>query len=253
MAQEFSVVTSSYVNLQITSTLNNFPSEKRFQKDVTIGALKSKLELVTGSASSAMELQLFNKEGQLVVVMNDNDKMLGFYPVEDGMRIHVQDSDPNRLRGEFEDLSKVEKYEITDEDYAKRTDSVLAFKKKHKIGQFKEVDPEEASKQAALKEAKEAEEERIAGAIEVGARCEVNMPSAPPVKRGTVMFVGKTDFKPGFWIGVKYDEPLGKNDGSVQGKRYFECRPKYGGFVKPQFVTVGDFPEEDLDLDDDEM
>ncbi|XP_038075221.1 tubulin-folding cofactor B-like [Patiria miniata] len=253
MAQEFTVVTASYVNLQITSTLNNFPSEKRFQKDVTIGTLKGKLEMVTGSVSASMELQLFNKDGQLVVIMSDDNALLGSYPVEDGMRIHVQDSDPNRLRGEFEDLSKVEKYEITDDDYSKRTDSVLAFKKKHKMGQFREEDPEEAAQREALKKEKEAEEERLAGAIEVGSRCQVNIPSAPPVKRGTVMFVGKTDFKPGFWIGVKFDEPMGKNDGSVQGKRYFECQPKYGSFVKPQFVTTGDFPEEDVDMEDDEM
>uniref|UniRef100_A0A9L0TLF7 Tubulin folding cofactor B n=1 Tax=Equus caballus TaxID=9796 RepID=A0A9L0TLF7_HORSE len=148
--------------------------------------------------------------------------------------------------GEFEDVSKVKKYSIPEEAYDQRQDSVRSFLKRSKLGRYSE---EEQAQQKAENSQRLTEEKAQASAIPVGSRCEVRAPGQPP-RRGTVMYVGLTDFKPGYWIGVRYDEPLGKNDGSVNGKRYFECQAKYGAFVKPSVVTVGDFPEEDYGLDE---
>ena len=56
----------------------------------------------------------------------------------------------------------------------------------------------------------------------------------------------------GAWIGVELDEPTGKNNGSVKGKRYFECKANSGAFVRAERVEVGDFPVLDELADDDE-
>ena len=45
---------------------------------------------------------------------------------------------------------------------------------------------------------------------------------------GRVAYIGSTDFAPGVWVGIILDEPKGKNNGSVQGKSYFECQDKHG-------------------------
>lgn len=50
-------------------------------------------------------------------------------------------------------------------------------------------------------------------------------------KTGTLRYLGSTEFAAGEWAGVELDDPLGKNDGSVAGKRYFECKMKYGLFA----------------------
>ncbi|XP_045491706.1 CAP-Gly domain-containing linker protein 2 isoform X4 [Colias croceus] len=50
-------------------------------------------------------------------------------------------------------------------------------------------------------------------------------------KAGTLRYVGVTDFATGVWAGVELDDPIGKNDGSVDGKRYFECAPRFGLFA----------------------
>ncbi|KAA1088021.1 hypothetical protein PGTUg99_019784 [Puccinia graminis f. sp. tritici] len=55
---------------------------------------------------------------------------------------------------------------------------------------------------------------------------------------GHVAFVGITEFAPGTWVGIILDQPNGKNDGSVDGKRYFSCRSQSGVFVRPSQVTL---------------
>lgn len=37
---------------------------------------------------------------------------------------------------------------------------------------------------------------------------------------GVLRFMGTTEFAPGIWCGIELDNPVGKNDGSVSGKRY---------------------------------
>ncbi|KAL6426797.1 hypothetical protein ACFW04_009253 [Cataglyphis niger] len=56
-------------------------------------------------------------------------------------------------------------------------------------------------------------------------------------KTGVLRYQGPTDFAGGEWYGVELDEPLGKNDGSVSGKRYFECPLKHGLFTVPHKVS----------------
>ena len=41
---------------------------------------------------------------------------------------------------------------------------------------------------------------------------------------------------PGKWIGVVLDDAKGKNNGSVQGKKYFTCEDNHGIFVRQSQV-----------------
>ena len=230
-----------YVNVVITSSNNeSYSVERRFKKDVTIEELKNKLELLVGFEPKTMKLEVYNKNDDIVCKPNEIDRTIGSYPIEDGMRVHVSGD------SEQVDPATVEKFELSEDQYAKRPDTVKAFLREHRLGKYNE---EETRKKEEEKQRELENEEQLMKSMKINDRCEVIV-AGNPKRRATVMYLGNTDFKPGWWVGVKYDEPFGKNNGSVAGKKYFECPDKYGGFVRPSCVVVGDFPEENFDLDE---
>ncbi|XP_041816380.1 CAP-Gly domain-containing linker protein 1 isoform X2 [Chelmon rostratus] len=64
-------------------------------------------------------------------------------------------------------------------------------------------------------------------------------------KPGYVQFIGGTQFAPGQWAGIVLDEPIGKNDGSVAGVRYFQCEDGKGIFTRPSKLSKTALPEKE--------
>jgi tubulin-folding cofactor B len=225
------------------------------QTQMTIGRVKEKLMTHVGSNVSTMRLSLKDWDGALVAPMADDSKLLGYYSPEDGWTIHIHDIDTHSASasGWLEDVSLVKKYEMSDEEYTKRGDTHSTYRK-WKNEQLKKdptwcVEKHMAEKRGevwvppkVIEDDEHQADEAGVVADQIGNRCEVN----PGGKRGEVLFVGKVAGLPkGWWVGVKFDEPVGKNDGAVRGERYFTCPDGYGSFQRPENVTVGDYPDED--------
>ncbi|XP_055371354.1 tubulin-folding cofactor B [Condylostylus longicornis] len=230
---------SDFVKINISNSKNDTVSfEKRFPKSLSVLEFKEKLEIITGGSASSMQLELF-KGDKLVCKIDNNEALLGSYPIDDDMRVHVT----NDIIFIAE---QVEKFELTDQQYEQREDSLKNFLKKNKMGKYNE----EEMKKIEEKKKQAAEEEKLkAESCKIGSRCKVQV-KGKPTRLGTVMYNGELEGKKGIFIGVKYDEPLGTNNGSVDGKSYFECEEKYGGFVAPGCIEIGDFPPEEDELDE---
>eukprot|EP00873_Tetraselmis_striata_P009555 jgi/Tetstr1/429819/TSEL_019686.t1 len=56
--------------------------------------------------------------------------------------------------------------------------------------------------------------------------------------RGTIRYYGPTLFAEGEWVGMELEVPEGKNDGTVKGIHYFECKPNCGLFVKASILRA---------------
>ncbi|VDK77904.1 unnamed protein product [Litomosoides sigmodontis] len=129
------------------------------------------------------------------------------------MRTELRDEEGKFISSLTDDEATLEKLGVTD-------DSVRAWKRREglKIKCDALISAESEAKQ-----------------FNIGDRCTVHI-SNQKEKKGIISYIGLTKFKDGYWIGVTYDEPFGKHDGSVDGERYFTCENNHGAFVRPRDV-----------------
>jgi tubulin-folding cofactor B len=158
----------------------------------------------------------------------------------------VIDSAPSSLLAQLEDVSQVEKYQISEEEYNKRDDTFRKFRQS-----MQQKDPN-FMKKSGNKIPDDFQKEE-ADAVQVGNRCEIVIGS----RRGEVKYVGVVpELAPGYWLGVQLDEPTGDSDGKVKGKKYFEPvgGSKFGIFIRPKDAKVGDYPPiDEFDENEDEI
>eukprot|EP01107_Rhizomastix_libera_P013503 TRINITY_DN3734_c0_g1_i3.p1 TRINITY_DN3734_c0_g1~~TRINITY_DN3734_c0_g1_i3.p1 ORF type:complete len:246 (-),score=73.81 TRINITY_DN3734_c0_g1_i3:247-984(-) len=226
------------INVDIThNLLHSFHATKQFSPFIDLDSLRQKLHGLTGSAPGLMTLECTDtRSGASFSIAPDFNSSLADAAITNGMTIKVVDNDPTSiLRGMDTVGGKKTEYNLDEKQYDQRDDTFRALARKGIVQIKKKEEPTFE------------DEEELCKTIKIGDRCEITtQPSMP--RRGVVKYVGKTDFSAGFWVGVQLDEPTGKNDGSVNGKKYFECEPNYGVFAKPAKVKTGDYPE--LGLDD---
>ncbi|KAH8716925.1 CAP Gly-rich domain-containing protein [Phaeosphaeriaceae sp. PMI808] len=226
----------------------NSSSERRISPSWSIAHLKSRLEPITGvpAGSQQLSLRVASQDAVPITATDEEQTRLAMFPMQPYAELIVVDTRPPAARTNFSDLSAVEKYTMPTTEYETRTDSVLAWKKAQKLGRF-DPDAPSIEQQKILASEREVEER----GLKVSGR--VRLLPESDARRGTISYIGPIPEIPGIgvWLGVTLDEPTGKNDGSVKGRRYFKCGNSYGVFVRPERCEAGDFPA--LDLGDEDM
>lgn len=266
---EYDNLTDNLVVLNIQHSLLKMSMvDIRLTKCMTIGQVKEKIYRHCGTKPDSMTLSLVHA-GQ-PIELTDESRPLGYYGVTHGQTLYVGDTDPFSLarNGGLEDLSLVQKYEMSEDEYAKRENTVRRYKADQLakdpnwkppsgptsfLGTPMMPAPETTNNNnQQQQQAAKSNPASVADArhLTIARRCEVQ----PGARRGTLVFLGPVpELDGGFWAGVEFDEPVGRGNGSVRGTSYFKCGDKYGGFIRPSNVMTGDFPERDPFESDEEL
>ncbi|CAD5208992.1 unnamed protein product [Bursaphelenchus okinawaensis] len=197
---------SGHLNIIIQSPALECGSLKQFSPSTLMVELKRKVELVVGIYKDDMILTLLTPEGRFIKDITHTTETLEQLGVRNDWIIKVTSKS-----GKVLDFEESDKYVIPEETYSKREDNAREFLAKVK------------SKPQCH--------------INVGSRVVVKVKDKED-RVGTVRFIGEVHFKAGeVMVGVELDDATGKNNGEVDGQRYFECSTNHGVFVTSRSVS----------------
>lgn len=169
------------------SNLQRNLSEIAFHAENSLLDVKERLYRMTGTSPGAM---LLSHEGRQLV---GDDTLLGSLELPKRALIHVLDTDPQSISrdGGLDDDSRIQKYEMSEEDYNARENTVRAWKRRqqeqeqrwkltHQHLAEKEKQQQEQQNQQggdanpSKEDQKQETMEEVRQRIKVGDRCEVS-------------------------------------------------------------------------------
>eukprot|EP01133_Synstelium_polycarpum_P003779 gene3779-4358_t len=220
-------ITHSVLSDDVLGT-NNW---KNYPLDTTFSQFKEKLHRIVGTEPKYMTLQVREADKTTIIQtldgVEDTVAIGSIACLHDGLNVHIVDTDPNNFVAELQAIEKHEHKLMSDAEYEAREGTYRKFVQAQKKEQ-------EAAAPAAA--AAVVDENEVLPTAKIGDRCMVTSDDLERI--GEVAYIGRVDGTPGYWIGVKLDLPMGKNDGSLKGKRYFDCFAKYGCFVRSKNLTT---------------
>ncbi|KAG5439130.1 hypothetical protein PCANB_001429 [Pneumocystis canis] len=199
--------------------------ERYIEPHWTITHLKERLELITGIPVAAQQLNL------------SSDKAIIDTDISD-IRNKTEIDETNTFDNPSEDVTH---FQLSDEAYAALPNTFAKWKEMHLAT---------TSDKQILSKINLARQKIHQKGICINERCMIQ--GADQTRYGWVRFIGNVKGLPeGIWVGVEYDEPVGKNDGSFQGIQYFTADQNHGSFLHPNKIEMCP-PSPPIDINSDE-
>ena len=137
---KYDAVSTDLVLLDLThSNLQQKHIEIRFSKHDTVGYLKNRVHLKTGTPPHFQQLQLLDGTIPIATIPDASDDQmenlpLGYFGLDHGMRVHCTDTNPHSgsAGGAYEDTSLVQKYVMSDAEYNARKGTLRDWAREQK-------------------------------------------------------------------------------------------------------------------------